>query len=80
MGIISALRRRSRLDRGAMGTALVLVSAPEYWLGLIVLYLFAADIGQLKVFPGRRQLCGVDERPLEMVHLADAAVARAGRR
>jgi len=35
-----------------MGTALVLVSAPEYWLGLIVLYLFAADIGKVKVFPG----------------------------
>jgi peptide/nickel transport system permease protein len=52
VGIISALRRRSRLDRASMGAALVLVSAPEYWLGLIVLYLFAADIGQLKVFPG----------------------------
>jgi peptide/nickel transport system permease protein len=52
VGIISALRRRSRLDRTAMGTALVLVSAPEYWLGLIVLYLFAADIGQLRVLPG----------------------------
>ncbi len=52
VGIVSALRRRSRLDRASMGTALVLVSAPEYWLGLIALYLFAADIGQVKVFPG----------------------------
>lgn len=52
VGIISALRRRSRLDRASLGAALVLVSAPEYWLGLIVLYLFAADIGQVKVFPG----------------------------
>ncbi len=52
VGIVSALRRRSRLDRASMGTALVMVSAPEYWLGLIVLYLFAADIGQIKVFPG----------------------------
>jgi peptide/nickel transport system permease protein len=52
VGIISALRSRSRLDRASMGTALVMISAPEYWLGLIVLYLFAADIGQVKVFPG----------------------------
>src|SRR5271167_696613 len=48
IGIISALRRHSRLDRASMGTALVLVSAPEYWLGLIVLYLLAADIGRVK--------------------------------
>ncbi len=52
VGIVSAVRRRSKLDRGAMGTALLLISAPEYWLGLIVLYLFASDIGQLKIFPG----------------------------
>jgi peptide/nickel transport system permease protein len=52
VGIISALRPRSRLDRFSMGGALLLVSAPEYWLGLIALYLFAADIGQVHVFPG----------------------------
>jgi peptide/nickel transport system permease protein len=52
VGIISAVRRRSWLDRASMGTALVFVSAPEYWLGLIALYLFAADIGQVKIFPG----------------------------
>jgi peptide/nickel transport system permease protein len=52
IGIISALRRRSLLDRASMGSALVFVSAPEYWLGLIALYLFAADIGKVKIFPG----------------------------
>ena len=52
VGILSALRRRSWLDRASMGTALVFVSAPEYWLGLIALYLFAADIGRVKIFPG----------------------------
>jgi peptide/nickel transport system permease protein len=52
VGIVSALRRRSWLDRASMGTALVFVSAPEYWLGLIALYLFAADIGRVKIFPG----------------------------
>jgi peptide/nickel transport system permease protein len=52
VGIVSARRAGSRLDRLSMGTALVLVSAPEYWLGLISLYLFASDIGQVRIFPG----------------------------
>jgi len=43
IGIVSALRRRTRTDRASMGIALLFISAPEYWLGLIVLYLFAAD-------------------------------------
>ena len=63
VGILSALRSRSRLDRASMGTALVFVSAPEYWLGLIVLYLFAADIGQVKVFPGAGSYVGLTSDP-----------------
>jgi len=63
VGIVSALRRRSRADRASMGTALLLVSAPEYWLALIVLYLFAADIGQVKVFPGAGSYTGVSSDP-----------------
>src|ERR1700728_4889155 len=39
VGVLSALRRGSLLDRASMGTALVFVSAPEYWLRLIALYL-----------------------------------------
>ena len=52
VGIISARKPGSRMDRASMGGALVLVSAPEYWLGLILLYLFADDIGVFKIFPG----------------------------
>src|ERR1700685_1177040 len=63
VGIVSAVRRRSKLDRAAMGTALVLISAPEYWLGLIVLYLFAADIGQVKIFPGSGSYVGLTSDP-----------------
>ena len=63
VGIVSALRRRSWLDRVSMGTALVFVSAPEYWLGLIALYLFAADIGQVKIFPGAGSYVGLTSDP-----------------
>ena len=63
IGIVSALRRRTPLDRASMGTALLFFSAPEYWLGLIALYLFAADIGQVKVFPGAGSYAGLTEDP-----------------
>jgi peptide/nickel transport system permease protein len=63
VGILSALRRGSLLDRVSMGTALVFVSAPEYWLGLIALYLFAADIGQVKIFPGAGSYVGLTSDP-----------------
>jgi peptide/nickel transport system permease protein len=49
VGIISAIRRRSALDRTTMGLSLIAISAPVYWLGLVALYLFAADIGQFPV-------------------------------
>jgi peptide/nickel transport system permease protein len=63
VGVISARRPRSRLDRFSMGGALVLISAPEYWLGLIVLYLFADDIGRIKIFPGAGSYTGLTEDP-----------------
>ncbi len=63
IGIVSALRRRTRADRVSMGAALLFISAPEYWLGLIVLYLFAADIGQIKVFPGADSYAGLTADP-----------------
>jgi peptide/nickel transport system permease protein len=46
-----------------MGAALLFISAPEYWLGLIVLYLFASDIGQIRVFPGAGSYAGLTADP-----------------
>ena len=63
VGIASALRPRSRLDRFSMGGALVMVSAPEYWLGLILLYAFAADIGRVRIFPGAGSYVGLTSDP-----------------
>jgi peptide/nickel transport system permease protein len=63
VGIISALRRHTWMDRLAMGTALVLVSAPEFWLGLIALLLFASDIGKFKIFPGAGSYVGLTYDP-----------------
>ena len=52
VGTISAIRRNTILDRAAMGAALVAISAPPYWLGLVMLYLFSNDIGKLHWFEG----------------------------
>ncbi|UTI64536.1 ABC transporter permease [Paraconexibacter antarcticus] len=52
VGIVSAVKRRSLVDRAAMGGALLAISAPVYWLGLVALYLFSNDIGQFKIFDG----------------------------
>src|SRR5947209_7144713 len=40
VGIIAALRPRSVWDHSAMGMAMVGVSAPQFWLGLVLLYFF----------------------------------------
>jgi peptide/nickel transport system permease protein len=52
-GIASAVKQRSAFDRATMVTTLVLFSAPVFWLGLVLLYLFAEDIGQFPIFPGQ---------------------------
>jgi len=53
IGIISAIRRRSLLDRTTMTGSLALISAPVFWLGLVSLYLFADDIGRFPILPGQ---------------------------
>ena len=53
IGIISAIKRGTLLDRIAMGGALVAISAPVYWLGLVSLYLFSKDLGKFPIFEGQ---------------------------
>jgi peptide/nickel transport system permease protein len=63
IGTVSAVRRRSLFDRAAMGSALVAISAPVYWLGLVALYLFASDVGQIKIFPGVGSYVPLSQNP-----------------
>jgi peptide/nickel transport system permease protein len=53
IGIISAIKRGTWMDRAAMGGALVAISAPVYWLGLVSLYLFSKDLGKFPLFEGQ---------------------------
>ncbi len=63
IGIISALKQRTIWDRASMGTALVLISAPEFWLGLLALLLFSQDIGKFKIFPGAGSYVPISQDP-----------------
>jgi peptide/nickel transport system permease protein len=65
VGIISAVKSRTVIDRISMGTALVLISAPVYWLGLVSLYLFANDIGKFKIFPGAGSYVPLSQDPVK---------------
>jgi peptide/nickel transport system permease protein len=63
IGIISAIKRGTVLDRTAMGVALVFVSMPVFWFGLVLLFLFANDIGRFHVFPGAATYVGLTASP-----------------
>jgi peptide/nickel transport system permease protein len=49
VGVLSAIRRGSRLDAVVMTLTLFGVSMPIFWLGLMLLVLFAAGLGWLPV-------------------------------
>ena len=63
VGVTSALKPRSLWDRTAMGSALVLISAPEFWLALIALFLFSEDIGKFKILPGAGSYVPISQDP-----------------
>jgi peptide/nickel transport system permease protein len=52
LGIWSAIRHGRATDRVTSGGAMVFMSAPVYWLGLVGLFLFARDIGLIPIFDG----------------------------
>ncbi len=63
VGVISAIKRRSLLDRFTMGASLAAISAPVYWLGLIALFLFSSDIGLIPLFGGSGSYVSFSQDP-----------------
>jgi peptide/nickel transport system permease protein len=45
IGVVSAIRRRTVVDRAAMGFALFGISAPVFWLGLMAIYIVWKKLG-----------------------------------
>jgi peptide/nickel transport system permease protein len=52
VGMISAIKTGSWLDRLSMSLALIAISAPVYFLGLVALFLFDDSIGRFPLLPG----------------------------
>ena len=50
IGILSGVKQGSLTERAFMGLALVGISAPVYWLGLVSIYLFSSEIGKVPIF------------------------------
>ena len=53
VGILAAVKRGRWPDKLAMGAALVAISAPVYWLGLVMLFLFSKGLGKVQIFQGQ---------------------------
>lgn len=48
-GILAAIKPNSWLDNATLGIALVGISAPEFWVGLILLTIFSVHLGWLPI-------------------------------
>src|SRR5262249_60696005 len=49
LGVLAAARRRSAWDVGSVGLALLAQSAPNFWVGLILIAVFSVKLGILPV-------------------------------
>ena len=64
IGIISAIKRGTVLDRTSMGIALFFVSLPVFWFGYVMLLLFSNGIGKFQIFPGAGSYVGLTNSPV----------------
>jgi peptide/nickel transport system permease protein len=50
LGVLAALRKRTSVDRGIVSLSVVGVSAPAFATGILLLYVFAVELGWFPVF------------------------------
>jgi peptide/nickel transport system permease protein len=70
LGVIAATRRGTRSDTGLLSFSLVTYAAPEYWLGIILILLFAVAI---PIFPAGQQVTPGEEFDSWIAHAANVA-------
>jgi peptide/nickel transport system permease protein len=77
LGVLTALRRDTWVDNLGRGLAILGISAPTFWLGLMLMLLLYAELGWL---PGSGRLdIGVTPPPhVTGLYLIDAAIAGDG--
>ena len=73
LGVVSAWNRGRAVDKATTGVTLTLYSMPEWWLGLILIAVFAVGVGPFTgVFP-TGGLHSVDSEPGTVGYVADTA-------
>src|SRR5215204_75967 len=73
LGVYSAIRHNSLLDHAGMSVALIGVSLPNFWLGIMLIYFLG---GQLNLLPvaGRIEY-GIEVKPVTHLYLIDTLIA-----
>lgn len=76
LGILAAVRSRSTLDRGIVGSSVLLVSSPSFVTGVFLLYVFAVALGWFPTFgPGEGFLDRLWHLTLPAIALAAGVMA-----
>ncbi|GAA6733311.1 ABC transporter permease [Thermus oshimai] len=78
VGILAAVRKNSLLDTLSMSLSLVGVSMPVFWLGLLLVYLFAVNLHWLPTGGRLSTDLAIDFRPLTGFLLLDSLLALRG--
>jgi peptide/nickel transport system permease protein len=63
VGVLAAVRRGTWVDKLTTGGAVLGISMPVYWLGLVALYLLSDDIGLIPLLPGAGAYVPLSEDP-----------------
>src|SRR5438105_6215632 len=72
LGVYSAIKHNSLLDHAGMSIALIGVSMPNFWLGIMLIYFLG---GQLNLLPvaGRIEY-GIEVKPITHLYLVDSLI------
>jgi peptide/nickel transport system permease protein len=65
VGILSAVKRGSWIDRITMSGTLLAIAAPAFWLGLVSLFLFSKDVGRFPLFDGASTYVPLTQDPAQ---------------
>lgn len=73
LGVLSAVKQNSIIDYLCMGTSLVGVSMPIFWLGLILIVIFSVTLGWLPV--SGRATIGMEPAKITGLYLLDSLLS-----
>lgn len=73
LGVLSAVKQNSIIDYICMGTSLVGVSMPIFWLGLILIIVFSVTLGWLPV--SGRATIGLEPSKITGLYLLDSLLS-----